>query len=340
MYSTCLFCTRPLGENETFQTFPVGKRLAFDAAKGRLWVVCLKCERWNLTPLEERWEAIEQAERLYRDARRRVATDQIGLAKLHDGTELVRIGEPLRPEFAAWRYGDQFGRRRRRQLLIAGAGLGALGAVVLGGALAGIGVGGFGWMIAGAGRSAINGDPEAVVARIRTQTQGTVSVRRRHLKETELQRGGDGSLAIELRYIGGSSRFDGSEAQRIASTVVPHANRYGGTRRAIADAVTLIEGAGGSEGYLDYLSRTAGRSSVRRAPGGWETVGPTGLLTLTVVDRLALEMALHEEGERRAMQGELAVLERAWRDAEEIAGIADDLLVPGAVRSGLHRLKG
>src|SRR6478735_9192838 len=115
MYATCLFCQKDLGRNETFETFPVGRRLAFDAAKGRLWVVCPSCERWNLSPLEERWETIEQAERLYRDTRTRVATDNIGLAKLRDGTTIVRIGSPMRPEFAAWRYGDQFGRRRHRR---------------------------------------------------------------------------------------------------------------------------------------------------------------------------------------------------------------------------------
>ena len=40
--------------------------------------------------------------------------------------------------------------------------------------------------------------------------------------------------------------------------------------------------------------------------------------------RLALEMAANEENERRAMEGELAHLEMEWRDAEEIAQIADD----------------
>jgi hypothetical protein len=69
-------------------------------------------------------------------------------------------------------------------------------------------------------------------------------------------------------------------------------------------------------------------------------IGRTGLYGLTTVDRLALEMALHEEAERRAMQGELAELERAWRDAEEVASIADDLLVPSGVRSALERLRG
>src|SRR4029450_8501239 len=146
MYATCLFCNKTLGTNEALETFPVGRRLAFDAAKGRLWVVCRHCERWNLSPLEERWEAIEQAERFYRDTRRRVATDQIGRSKLRDGTELVRIGDPLRPEFAAWRYGDQFGRRRRRQMLVAGAGLTAIGAVVAGGGAGGA-AGGMGYLV-------------------------------------------------------------------------------------------------------------------------------------------------------------------------------------------------
>lgn len=58
VYTTCMFCKKPLGSNEIVEAFPVGRRLAFDAAKGRLWVVCRNCERWNLTPLEERWEAV------------------------------------------------------------------------------------------------------------------------------------------------------------------------------------------------------------------------------------------------------------------------------------------
>ena len=44
--------------------------------------------------------------------------------------------------------------------------------------------------------------------------------------------------------------------------------------------------------------------------------------------RLALEMALHEEQERRALQGELKTLEAVWKHAEEIAAISDDLLLP------------
>jgi len=66
----------------------------------------------------------------------------------------------------------------------------------------------------------------------------------------------------------------------------------------------------------------------------------TGIFALDSVQRLALEMALHEETERAALQGELAALESAWRDAEEIAGISDSLLVPADVDAKFTKLKG
>jgi hypothetical protein len=112
VYSTCLHCHRALGTNEAIEHFPIGKRPAFDAVNGRLWVICPQCARWNLTPIEERWEAVEDAERLFREQRLRTQTDNIGLTRVSDGTDLIRIGKPLRPEFAAWRYGGVFRERR------------------------------------------------------------------------------------------------------------------------------------------------------------------------------------------------------------------------------------
>src|SRR5215467_14236143 len=138
MYSTCLHCHTPLGRNDVVEHFPVGRRLAFDSAKGRLWVVCQHCARWNLTPIEERWEAVEDSERMFRAQRLRAQTDNIGLVRLPDATELIRIGQPLRPEFAAWRYGVVFRRRFRRRVAIAsGAGLiaGVAGVTLVGGML-------------------------------------------------------------------------------------------------------------------------------------------------------------------------------------------------------------
>src|SRR6476660_8959903 len=69
VYTSCLFCHSDLGANHHLSTCPVGRRLAYDPKKGRLWVICTSCGRWNLTPLEERWEAIDECERLFRGTR-------------------------------------------------------------------------------------------------------------------------------------------------------------------------------------------------------------------------------------------------------------------------------
>jgi len=50
-------------------------------------------------------------------------------------------------------------------------------------------------------------------------------------------------------------------------------------------------------------------------------------------------MAINEDAERQALEGELAALERAWADAEEVAAIADNLLTPTMLTEKLNRLK-
>src|SRR3954463_2400460 len=131
MYSTCLFCNSSLGANDQIPAFPVGRRLAFDPARGRLWVVCTRCGRWNLSPLEERWEAIDECERLFRGTRLRYSTDNVGLARIGEHLELVRIGPALLPEIASWRYGARIeqhaaptnGKRHAKALVRRGASL-------------------------------------------------------------------------------------------------------------------------------------------------------------------------------------------------------------------------
>jgi hypothetical protein len=342
MYSTCLFCTQPLGGNEVLEHFPVGRRIAFDGATGRLWVVCRNCARWNLTPLEERWEAIEEAERQFRGTRLRVSTDNIGLAKLSEGLELVRVGAPLRPEIAAWRYGDQFGRRRRRGLVTAGL-IAAGGATVLtGGAALGIGV----FVGAQFGRLAWQfvqyGLPMETVTRLRLRPGALIHVQRRHLRKSSIRVGNDGSFGLDLEHSTGELRPHGMEARRVATMILPAVSRLGGTRDEIRQAVERLERAGDAERYLTQAARHGQRIS-RHARGIMHEQTndfETGLLALSTPFVLALEMALHEEQERRALEGELAELEAAWREAEEIGAIADSLLLPEWVEDALRRLKG
>lgn len=334
MYATCMFCNQHLHRNLVVEHFPVGRRLAFDPAKGRLWVVCRKCERWNLTPIEERWEAIEECERLYHGIRTRVSTDNIGLARHREGTELVRIGEPLRPEFAAWRYGDQFGRRRKKAILV-GVGAGAVVGTV---AVAGLLTGFLSGVVLGQSGNIVHlVRGTHTVVRIPDGEGNVLKLRAPHLDAARIlpSEHGDG-WSLEIKRGRLNRRWEGPEAVRMAGRILPAINRRGARKAAVQEAVREIEEAGHPEEFLRRLSPDLARDegSLWRRPVGhrywrpmWEK--PTGMIQrLPHPTRLALEMALHEEQERRALHGELAALTFAWKQAEEIAAIADGLLLP------------
>ena len=340
MYATCLFCNHHLGTNQVLEVFPAGRRLAFDPSKGRLWVVCRRCERWNLSPFDERWEAIEACERLFRDARKRVSSDNIGLAKLDEGLELVRIGEPLRPEFAAWRYGDQFGRRRRRAVLV-GVGIGAVaGGIMIGGAAVGIAGGGGYWIYQVIDGLAKQYRRRRIVARVPTADGRRLIVRGSHLDRVTLTPDAQSTVGwnLHLTHSAGEAVLSDHHATRAAALIMPAVNRAGASRRNVQQAVREIESlrdpveflktiaAGPEQGRLDY--RAYRRRSKHK-----------GLIRLPVSTRLAVEMAVNEEHERIALEGELALLELAWQDAEEIAAIADSLTIPAEVNEQLERLK-
>jgi hypothetical protein len=325
MYSTCIFCTRPLGGNGVIETFPVGRRIAFDPAKGRLWVVCRQCERWNLSPIEERWEALEECERFYRDTRTRVSTEHIGLARLSEGLELVRIGAPQRPEFAAWRYGDQFGRRMRKSVVRGVGAVAALGAV-------------------GAGLTATGLLGGVLIFQVPQLANVIWSVRSRLKPRMKLLTDEGETIKVNtdqlqgvrvipfdderrLRVVVADRSFEGDNAQRILGATLPAINSTGGSKSMVQDAVGRIEEAGSPDAFFDSAIRTGhiNRHLLMRSPEGL-------LASYPLPVRLALEMAVHEEQERRALEGELMLLEAAWREAEEIAAISDDLLLPPRAR--------
>ena len=344
VYSTCLFCNGSLGSNDSIGSFPVGRRLAFDSGRGRLWVVCTHCARWNLSPLEERWEAIEDCERRFRATHMRVSTGNIGLAPLDSGLELVRIGRPLRPEFAAWRYGRQLQRRRRRTWIAAGTG--AAGAVATGAALfpaaasmvtmsAGLAVllmpgltmamATVPALVALATRDYLR--DERVVARF-AHGRRVLLVRAKHLCGMELRvPHNSADAAVEVRHDRGTRTFVGAEALHATSVILAGANRFGADGAYVDAAVQHIEDAGDAD---RFLSAAAARGSWRggRTFSMLNEYRGIGAMKLTPTERLALEMAVHEEAERRAMDGELATLEAAWRDADVIARIVDEELTP------------
>jgi hypothetical protein len=339
MYKVCLFCHVDLGRNASLESMEVGRRIAFDPDKGRLWVICTECGRWNLTPFEERWEAIEDCERLFRGTRLRVATDNIGLAQPEWAFELVRIGPALRPEIAAWRYGTKLLSR----------------ATTIAGYAKNLGV----------NRNAVMKlrtvpRRHEVLARIPIG-KGKATIRFAHLPEAEILRpDSDEIWRLRVRHDHGLATLEGAEAMKAARVLLTALNDGAAPERMVRTALTKLDEAGHSDNYFarvgalamstswgrlpvvrglastPYVSdakRTAAeRLIVRITTRSFWSRGGTGsedrslLHRLPDVDRLALEMAANEDAERKALSGELRALEEAWREAEEVAAIADHLL--------------
>lgn len=319
MYRTCLYCKHDLGANDVLETLPVGRRVAFDAWRGRLWVVCPHCQRWNLTPLEDRWEAVEDCERLYRGTRLRLGTDQISLAHLPGGLELVRVGKPLRPELAAWRFArslpgplGRVGGWLRRELTRPVFGTSRVIHRVPSAPLAlqlirqhdvyrllwRPPVGGQPWLL---DRPVVDVEPDL--------PHGGISLHA-EIPAGQRFRGGEGlrlgGLALTELNRGVVS---GQVVKRALEWLDRFGNPFGGGEEAEEERVVLAPGSGVAEDQ-----------SALRFPGLLAELDPA--------IRLALEMAAHEAEERLYLRGELWRLERAWREAEEIAAIADRLFVP------------
>ena len=339
MYRTCIFCSAALGTNDVLEAFPVSRSIAFDGWKGRLWAICPKCARWNLAPLEERWEAVEAAEKLFVDARLRVQSENVGLARLRDGTRLIRVGQAVPGELAAWRYGDQLVKRRTKYYVMAGAAV-AAGLAVIGGMVALTATGGA-YSLVNAGIQIYNHRRQRrVVFRLpadRSPTGSEVVLRRWHASGSVLRPGQVDGIALVVpdaarkdpktdgwgkpKYVAEPLVLADRDARAFLNRAMVHLNESGASRRTLNDAVSLLGSAGSAE---DYLRRTAAQGNTlgkrKDMPGR----------ALASAGALALEMALHEEQERRVLEGELSLLEAAWRDAEEIAAIADTLALPDA----------
>ena len=335
MYSTCLHCQKDLGANAAIEHLPIGRRVAFDGHRGRLWVVCGTCGRWNLVPFEDRWEALEECEKAYRGATQRASTGQIAMARLSEGTDLVRIGEPLRPEFAAWRYSAVLEARRRKYIQTAVLGGAALVAFT-GGMMylsLGAGIGGAGLLYNAPGLLQDYWLRRKKVLTVRGPDGRSQGVTRMNLIGAEMlaPEGGYPGLRIPLR----KKRelvLPGETARHALPGVLAAVNQEGAGQKELTKAVGLLETKGGAEGFLAGADRLI--------PPWKQKAGSRELMALRGPDRLALEMALHEETERRALEGELEFLLDAWREAEELAGISDRLTVPTEIDAKLGELKG
>ena len=358
MFSACIFCHSDLGANEAIPEFPVGQRLAFDARSGRLWVVCTRCGRWNLTPIEERWEAIDRCERTFRDTWLRFSIDNIGLARTKSGLELVRIGEALLPEIASWRYGARLqrwsreanGERRLWQRSNRWFARRIASALARGASVAGMSDHTI-LKVSTFRRGA------SILARSVDDAQRPIVIRYHHLEAATLVRPDrDQPWRVQVAHDTGVATIAESAGLRAAGQMLAALNFAAASQSELRYAIEKLGDAGDPAGYFTRIASLAMRTSWGRFPdaspderaepaahsvgerlalrlanrsfwghGGTGSDGHTPLFRLPSVDRLALEMASNEDVERRALTGELVDLLDAWKEAEEIAAIADDM---------------
>lgn len=267
--------------------------------------------------MEERWEAVEEAERLFRGTSLRVQQQNIGIARLPDGTHLVQVGKALPGELAAWRYGTELERRRRKHLL-------RTGAAIVAGLLSGV------WVPSG-----------QVLGQRVVLRAGDRPFKLKRLERAEFECGPEG-ISLRMPQRRRWFRFAQEDEVRLSSAdatmsrVLAVVNHRGATAPVLRGALDLLDRAGAAHAFARHLdpgsrgsSGPGWKLSLRSRHSRWRLVLPAEAVSrgrmLAEPTSLALEMALHEETERVALEGQLAGLELAWREAEEIARIADSL---------------
>jgi hypothetical protein len=324
MYTTCAFCNASFDGDGGPSGLGVGRRLAFDEWKGRLWVVCPRCARWNLTPWDDRLERIEALARAARDGRLLASTAQVALVRW-DRYDLVRVGKPPRLELAGWRYGERLQARRRDRakvvvpLTLAAVGLGIAANVAVGGSF-GFLLWNFGdladrvYVAMVGGRRVLLAEPP-VCDRCGT----ALELKAKHLQHARIVPDARHDLGVLLNcpQCGGEAALlTGPDALTALRQGLAYLNVRRSSRRRADEAARVVDGVGGPERLIRDVARRE-----------------LSLRSLRPERQLALEMAVEE-------QAEVAELERQWREAEEIADIADGTLSADAtVEERLREIK-
>jgi hypothetical protein len=320
-------CGHAFEPNDRLEHLPHGSRLAFDPARGRLWVVCRRCRRWSLTPIEDRWEALEELEKLTRDQSRLLSqTDNIALLRAGD-LEIVRVGRAQLTEEAWWRYGRELTSRRKKWNNLGVAGTVAAGAVMLGGWATG-GMTFFGaWLIMGHGKETVRDGARwlrfgssAWHGRAQCLSCGHELRAVPYADRAALglfPASDPGGVDVVARcpkcggYQDGGLRLTGQEAERTLRRVLAYHHFAGASERRVVSAARLIQEAGSPQDLARIVVRGGRRLGDIQRTGG-----------------IALEIAVNEASEQHLLELELAELEAHWKREEELAAIVDGELTP------------
>jgi hypothetical protein len=322
MLKLCLFCHQPFSSNDQLEQFPIGKRIAYDLQRGRLWCVCEACRRWTLAPFEQRWEALEEIERLVTDHGRLLHQGE-NIALLRAGElELVRVGRAGLSEEAWWRYGQQLHQRHQaaRSIVKRGRALYVAWLVLLQVPVFGAWEGDL-WINrarhARFGKQAWSGLLQC------TECGAPIrELKFANRESVQMVPGNDALPAIALtcaRCQHGSAQLHGPAAVHTLRRLLAFHNFSGADQAGVDAAVARIERNGSPSELLE-------RCAEQRVP----------VLRLASDATLGVEIALNEENERALLNLDVAELEARWREEETIAAIVDGELTffPGTSRRG------
>lgn len=336
LFTRCLVCLTPFEPNEELEYLPHGNRFAYDAGRGRLWVVCTHCRRWSLAPIEERWEALEELERVATD-RAKLLSQTENIALLRAGpVDIVRVGRARLAEEAWWRYGQELTGRRQQFRKISLIGSATVGAVILGGwATGAVGFIGTWWLWRRApgkipdiarwfrfGSTAWRGQTRCLSCGHEYREIRFKDRKRLYLRADDAE-GGVGlsgacpSCGATGRY---GFRLQGAEGERAVRRILAYHHFSGASEQRVLAATKLIESAGSTR---QFASSALGEG---RRLGEFDRTGA-----------IAVEIAANETLEQHLLESELAELEATWRAEEEIAAIADGELTPLPLLESLRR---
>jgi hypothetical protein len=325
MFTTCGFCAGSLGGDGGASGLGVGRRFAYDATRSRAWVICQRCARWNLTPFDDRETSINALETMASAGRVAATSEHVALVR-NGSYDIVRVGQPRRPEYATWRYGERVKARERERLKF----IIPATAVAVGGMLA------FNFAVGGS-MGALLGQVPSMADSLYTTIIGNRTVgdvetpvcdhcgrpmvlKAKHMQHARLTHNVHTDLALLLacpRCKAFGALLEGLDAERALRAGLTFVNLKKGKRikKKAEEAAGYVDRHGGPETFIRMTTRMEKPVS-----------------SLVGTEALALEMAVDE-------QAELRELERQWQQAEEIANIADGLLIDPAVDEALNKLR-
>jgi len=316
LFSRCFVCAAELSAEPVTPAEENPAKYAFDPARGRLWVVCIRCGAWNLVPIEARWEAIEVLERTARDRGRVLArTDNVALIEAGN-TTLIRIGATQRKEEAWWRYLKEAEHRRdnARRIVRRGRWRDAFINLLIWGVPIPAGTEPETWIhsarVLQFSRSlwtgpARCGECGALAHDIRFADPVTIVSRNDELRVR-------GRCAV-CRAAGGHGMFEIADpiATRIVQRKLAYTNYAGASEPDLNGAVGILDSFPSAASFVHTVF-----------------ANPVLFTQLKSPQLIAFEMAVNEAREVELLNLEVRELEARWRVEEEIAFIVDRELTP------------